>query len=709
MDATRGVLGRLGAAVVRRFRTVLVAAGLLCVLAAAFGGSALDSLAGGGYTPADSESNRTQHRLDAEFHGGTPNLILVATADRAVDSAGMALQQRIAGSDRVSWVTSFWSTSDPSLLSEDRHAALFLVRLGGGEDKALRSVRELVPEWRRAAPDLTLAVTGEAQINAEVNDRSEQDLLSAELLGAPIVALLLLLIFRTPLAALLPLVIGGVSVALTTAVLALLVQVTDVSLFALNVTTALGFGLAVDYSLFVVTRFREELEHGRSVDDAIAASTALAGRTVLFSALTVAVSIAALLVFPLYFLRSMAYAAIPVILIAAAASVLVLPALLRLTGRHLNRWDVLSRFVGPPRSSSEGWRRLANRVMRRPLLAGLPVIVLLVLLATPFLGVRFGLTDHRVMPADAQAHRAATLVERTFPAASRTSLEVVAPPSAAAALSTRDGVAAVVGPTGVYQDGTMVAPGQPTRSDGDTAWLTVTVPYAADDTRAQQLVTDLRAEPDVSVAGVPAMLVDTKESIVSRLPWALGLIVATTLVLLFLFTGSVLIPLKAILMNTLSLTASFGAAVYIFQEGHLRWLVGDFTVTGALEITTLVLMFCVAFGLSMDYEVFLLSRIRERYLTSGDNADAVATGLAKTGRLISAAAAVVAAVLLVLATSSLSLLKLLGVGLAIAVVVDAVLVRGILVPAFMRLLGAANWWAPGWLRTVHRKVGLRED
>ncbi len=708
MDPTRGLLGRLGAAVVRRFRTVLVLAGLLCVLAAAFGGTALDSLAGGGYTPADSESTRTQHRLDDEFRGGSPNLILVASADREVTTAGADLQRRIAGSDRVSWVNSYWSTQDPSLLSGDRTDALFLIRLAGEEDQALRSVRELVPQWRRAAPELTIAVTGEAQINAEVNDQSERDLVSAELLGAPIVALLLLLIFRTPLAALLPLAIGAASVALTTAVLALLVQVTEVSLFALNVTTALGFGLAVDYSLFVVTRFREELDRGRSVDDAIAASTALAGRTVLFSALTVAVSIAALLVFPLYFLRSMAYAAIPVVLVAAAATVIVLPALLRLTGRHLNRWDVLSRFVGPPRSSSEGWRRLANGVMRRPLLAGLPVIVLLVLLAAPFLNVQFGLTDHRVMPADAQAHRAATLVEQQFPEASKASLEVLAPPASAAALSTRDGVASVVGPTGVYRDGTAVAPGQPTRADGDTAWLTVVVSHAPDDTRAQQLVADLRGT-GAAVTGVTAMLVDTKESIVERLPWALGIIVATTLVLLFLFTGSVLIPVKAIVMNTLSLTASFGAAVYIFQEGHLRWLVGDFTVTGALEITTLVLMFCVAFGLSMDYEVFLLSRIRERFLDSGDNADAVATGLAKTGRLISAAAAVVAAVLLVLATSSLSLLKLLGVGLAIAVVVDAVLVRGVLVPAFMRLLGTANWWAPRWLRTVHRKVGLRED
>jgi putative drug exporter of the RND superfamily len=704
-DAPAGPLTRLAAAVVRRYRTVLVVAGLLCVLAAAFGGSALDAMSGGGYTPAGSPAATTQQRLADEFRGGAANLVLVATADEPLDGEPPALQDRLARDERVDWVDSYWSTGDPALLSDDKTSALFLVRLAGDETTILASTRALAPTL--TTPDVTVAATGDAQITVEVNDQSERDLVSAELIGAPVVALLLLLIFRTPLAALLPLVVGAASVALTTAVLAVLVQVTDVSLFALNVTTALGFRLAVDYSLFVVTRFREELDLGRPLDDAIAASTALAGRTVLFSALTVAVSIAALLVFPLYFLRSMAYAAIPVVLVAAAASVVVLPAMLRLTGRHLHRFDVLSRFVGPPRATSAGWRRLANAVMRRPVLTGLPVVVLLVLLAAPFLNVHFGLTDHRVLPADAPAHRAANLVAERFPDTTRPTLEVLDRGDTAAELSRFDGVAFVVGPSGGYQDGTAVSPGQPTRVAGGTTWLTVTTEHPADDERTERLVADLRAT-GADVTGGTAFLVDTKDSILSRLPLALGLIVAATLVLLFLFTGSVLIPVKAIVMNTLSLTASFGAAVYIFQEGHLRWLVGDFTVTGGLEMTTLVLMFCVAFGLSMDYEVFLLSRITEQYLATGDNTDAVATGLAKTGRIVSAAAAVVAAVLVVLATSGLTILKMLGVGLAIAVVVDAVLVRGILVPAFMRLLGRANWWAPAGLRAAHRRFGLRE-
>jgi RND superfamily putative drug exporter len=701
------VMRRLTRGAVRHYRKVLAIAGLLCVLAAVLGGTALDKLAGGGYFPADSPAARTQDRLVDDFHGGPPNLVIIATADRPIDTTEPTLQDRIAHDSRVDWVNSYWSTGDPALLSSDHRSALFLIRLTGDENTMLRSVREVVPEWRRAVPDLRLAVTGEAQTYEEVNDQSARDLVDAELIGAPIVLVLLLLIFRTPLAALLPVVVGAAAVALTTAVLALLVQITDVSVFALNVTTALGFGLAVDYSLFVVTRFREELDRGLGLDDAIVASTAIAGRTVLFSALTVAVSIAALLLFPLYFLRSMAYAAIPVILIGATASVTILPAMLRLTGRHINRWDLLSRFVGPPRSTSEGWRRLANAVMRRPVLTGLPVVIVLLLLAAPFLNVTFGLTDDRTMPVSAPARQANTLMAAKFPEASRPTLDVLSSSDTGAALSRRDGVIAVASPSALYHDGTAVAPGQPTRVTDGTTWLTVTVTYPLDDPRTQQLVRDIR-NTGADVTGTTALLIDTKSSITTRLPWAIGLIVVTTLVLLFLFTGSVLIPLKAIVVNTLSLTASFGAAVYIFQEGHLRWLVGDFTVTGSLELSTVLFMFCVAFGLSMDYEVFLLSRIREQFLAGGDNTAAVATGLAKTGRLISAAAAVVAAVLIALATSSLTILKMLGVGLAIAVIVDAVLVRGILVPAFMRLLGSANWWAPAWLRGVHERFGLRE-
>lgn len=424
--------------------------------------------------------------------------------------------------------------------------------------------------------------------------------------------------------------------------------------------------LVTDYSLFVVTRFREELDRGLSLDDAIVTSTAITGRTVLFSALTVAVSIAALLLFPLYFLRSMAYAAIPVILIGATASITLLPAMLRLTGRHINRWDLLSRFAGPPRSTSEGWRRLANTVMRRPVLTGLPVVIVLVLLATPFLNVTFGLTDDRTMPASAPARQATDLMAAKFPEASRPTRSAVPRGQRGHPVHTRRRTGGR-GPRRRLPRRSCHRT-RPTDPDFLGHHLADRHRLARRGRPTHRTTRPRPPDAGVEVTGATAMLIDTKSSITERLPWAIALIVATTLVLLFLFTGSVLIPLKAIVVNTLSLTASFGAAVYIFQ----------------------------------------LSRIHEQFLTTGDNTSAVATGLAKTGRLITAAAAVVAAVLIALATSSLTILKMLGVGLAIAVVVDAVVVRGILVPAFMRLLGSANWWAPRWLRGVHTRYGLRE-
>ncbi len=710
------LLGRLGAACASRARLVLVLAVLLAAPAAAAGAGVAGQLSGGGYTPPDSEAARTQQMPTARFAGGTPNMLLVAAAGD--QEAGIALHRALAEDPDVAWIRSPWVEPDPTLRSADGASVLAAVRLAGDEDRAQRTAPELMEQLRGEFPALNLRATGEAVVNAEVNAQSQRDLLLAELLGAPIVGLLLLLVFRTPVAALLPLAVGAVAVVLTLAVLVVVSALTPVSLFALNITTALGFGLAVDYSLFVVSRFREEVAAGAGTTAAIGHATATAGRTVLFSALTVALSLSALIAFPLYFLRSLAYAAIPVVLLGALATLVVLPALLRVAAPVLERGDVLRRWVGPARAESPGWARLARSVMRRPLLLGLPVAAVLVALAVPFADVRFGLTDHRVLPASAPSHAAAELVERDFPDAVRATVQVTVSDAGpmsvggyAQELSTRTGTVAVQAPGAVWVDGAAVAPGDPARADGSTSWLTVvggTDHYGA---AAEELVRDIRAGPapgPISVGGDTALLVDTKAALAERIPWAAGFIAVSTIVLLFLFTGSVVLPLKALMMNLLSLTASFGAMVFIFQEGHLQWLVGGFTPTGFLEVTVPVLMFCIAFGLSMDYEVFLLSRIREEHLAGADNTTAVAVGLSRTGRLVSAAALVVAAVLLVLATSSLSLLKLLGVGLALAVLVDAVLVRGVLVPAFMRLAGRANWWAPGPLVRLHRRIGLAE-
>lgn len=501
------LLARVGAGAARRFRAVLVLAALVCGAALALSAGVNDQLAGGGYTPSDSESAVAQRTLSERFQGGTPNLVLVAEPAAALDApetvdAARRLQQAVRDSGKADWVHSFWETGDPALVAPDGRAAMFAVRLSGEEDHAQRASRDLVPELQRDFPGLRLSATGEAQVNAEVNEQSQVDLVWAELLGAPLVGLLLLLVFRTPLAALLPLAIGAVSVTLTLAVLTLLTKVTDVSMFAMNITTALGFGLAVDYSLFIVTRYREELAAGRTMDEAIATSTAKAGRTVLFSAVTVAVSLAALLVFPLYFLRSLAYAALPVVLIAGIASIVVLPALLRLTGRHLARWDVLSRFIGPPRTEGPMWHRIATSVMRRPLLTSLPVIALLLVFAIPFADVRFGLTDERVLPPDAGSHRAATIVDERFPQAKQTTVEVLLTGAGsqeteryAQELSQREGVTGVQAPGAVYVEGAPVAPGQPARTSDETAWITMAVDHEPYDTAAEDLVRSVRAAP----------------------------------------------------------------------------------------------------------------------------------------------------------------------------------------------------------------------
>jgi putative drug exporter of the RND superfamily len=555
----------------------------------------------------------------------------------------------------------------------------------------------------------------------------------------------LLLVFGGAVAASLPLLVGLVAVLGTLAVLAAMVAFTDVSVFALNITTALGFGLAVDYGLFVVTRFREELDAGRPPHDAVRATVVSAGRTVLFSALTVAISLASLLVFPLYYLRSFAYAGIAVAALAATGAILVLPALLAVLGHRVDALPLRGLMArigggrgahrapvdtrgGRVRTGSGFWHRLATFVMRRPWPVVLVVVSLLLLLGAPFLRASFALPDDRLAPAASEAHQVAQALRVDYPALAADAAYVVAPrvPRAttrwtaveayAIALSRVPGVTRVEAMTGAYTRGHVVdVATRPdprfVARDGAATWFAVVTGVESYSSAGERLARDLRAVPAgfaVDVGGNAAHLVDTKATLRHGLPYALLVVGLSTLIVLFLFTGSVLVPVKAVVLNLLSLTATFGAMVWGFQDGHLRGLLGGFQLTNTLELTTPILMFCIAFGLSMDYEVFLLSRIKEEYDRTGDNTSAVALGLERTGRLITSAALIVIVVLLALATSSNTMLKLLGVGLALAVAVDATLVRGALVPAFMRLAGEANWWAPGPLRRLHARVGLTE-
>ncbi|WP_199896752.1 MMPL family transporter [Streptomyces niger] len=716
---------------------LLVAA--VTVAAAGFGSSVVEHLRNGGYTPEKSESARADRILADRFDAGAPNMVLLVSARlpvgyASVAEAGGALTRDAASRPGVVFAQSFWTTHDPSLRSENGRKALVLVKLAGDEDRATRTAKELVPELTGERGPIEVTVTGQAPVNHLLEKQSDEDLTRAELLAAPLTLLILLAAFGSLVAASLPMLVGVVSVVGTLAVLRLLAGFTDVSLFAMNVTTALGFGLAVDYSLFIVTRYREELARGREVREAIAESLRTAGRTVLFSALTVALSLAALLVFPVYFLQSLAYAGIAVVVLAALTSLLILPAILALIGRRIDRLDVFAplrrRFAGsgPGSAKASVWHRLVTGVMRRPVLAGTGVAALLVLLALPFGHARFGLTDDRILPRGSSAQLAAESVRSEFDRAATSPVTVVMPgldPRAeqreltdyARTLSQLPHTVRVDSAAGTWAEGERTAaPGAASaayaaRDDDRGTGLSVISDAGANSAQGEDHVRAVRQIPAPSpalVGGEAASLVDTKATLGDRLPWAAAVIAVSMFALLFLFTGSVVVPLKALVINLLSLTASFGAMVHVFQDGHLKWLVGDFVHTGQLEVTVPILMFCVAFGLSMDYTVFLLSRIREKYLVTSDNTRAVVFGIDHTGRLITAAALVVATVLAALATSQLSLLKLLGAGLALAVLVDATLVRGLLVPATMRLLGHANWWAPRPLRKLHDRTGLHD-
>jgi RND superfamily putative drug exporter len=737
-DPPPGPRAGLARRLVRHRIPVLLATLVVAAVAVPFAGGVAGRLSSGGFTDPAAQSAKAEEFLAERFGTGVPNLVLLARAPGSVDDpaaadAGRNLTGRVARMPGVLSAGSYWTTPDATpLKARNERSALVLVRLGGGEDEVRTTAKRLVPRFTGRQGVLRVSAAGPAQVAVEIQRHSEEDLLKAEAFAAPVVLLVLLLVFGSAVAAALPLLVGLLAVLGTFLVLRMLSTVTSVSVFATNITTALGLGLAIDYSLFIVTRYREELARGRGTTEAVAESVRTAGRTVLFSALTVALSLTALLVFPLYFLRSLACAGMAVVALAALAALVVLPAALALLGPRIDALDVrpplrrlFRRTARRDRDSGEEhrfWHRLATRVMRRPVLYAVGVVAVLVVLGLPFSRASFGLADDRVLPADAAAHRTAQQLREQFASRESAALSVVLPAvdatgsaqridAYAARLSGLPDVARVDTATGSYERGRRIAPAGPASArftaPGAT-WLSVVPsvePYSAAGTKlVQRLRTADRAPGAVFVGGEAAQLADTRDALASRTPEATLIIGGTTLLLLLLFTGSLLIPVKAVLLNLLSLTATFGAMVYVFQEGHLRWLVGDFTVTGMVNITIPVLMFCVAFGLSMDYEVFLISRIKEVYTETGDNTRAVAVGLERTGRLVTAAAALVAVVMIALATSGLTVLKLLGVGLALAVLMDATLVRGILVPAVMRLAGRANWWAPALLHRLHTRL-----
>jgi RND superfamily putative drug exporter len=710
-------------------RRLVVVLGLVAVVAAAvFGGGVASKLTNGGFTDPGSESATADRLLEEEFGTTEPNLVLLVTAgdvdEPDVVSAGMDLTSELGGEADIEEVVSYWSLGGAApLRSEDGGQALVLGRVTVDDTDLAERMEAIASDYTRSGL-INVAVGGSAEVFRQIQTTVEEDLATAEKFAFPVTLILLVLVFGTIVAAGLPLVVGGFAIVGTFLVLTILTGFTDVSVFALNLTTAMGLGLGIDYSLFVVSRYREELAIDGDAHAAACRTVVTAGRTVAFSGITVAISLAALLVFPLGFLRSFAYAGIAVVIIAALVAVVFLPALLAILGHRVDKLRIIRHRNS--RSTGEGfWHRMATFVMRRPARIAISVTLLLGILAVPFLDVELGLSDDRVLPADSTVRAVQDDIREGFGSREASALPVVATDLGildarlvdidgyATELSVVDGVARVDALTGSYIDGHQVlgATEMSERFRGeDATYLSVVPSVEPISLQGEALVRSIRDVDtpfDVFVGGGAAQLVDVKDGLFSRLPLALGIIGAVTFTLLFLMFGSILVPLKAILLNLLSLTATFGAMVWVFQEGHLADLLG-FTPTGTIEVTMPVLMFAVAFGLSMDYEVFLLSRIKEEYDLTGDNDQSVAVGLERTGPIVTAAALLLAVVLVAFGLSGVSTLKLFGFGMTLAVLVDATLVRATLVPAFMKLAGRANWWAPRPLARIHARFGSSE-
>ncbi|MGR6921646.1 MMPL family transporter [[Actinomadura] parvosata] len=702
----RPPLRRLGFFLARRHRLVLALALALLAGAGVLAAGAASGLSLARFEAPGSESDRAQRELAGRFGTGSPDMIFLVTArsgtvdDPAVEAAGRELTERAGRHEGVAESASYWTRGKPATLrSRDGRHALIVVRIPGDADHVRAEVLpRLVPEITRGGDLLTVRAGGGEEVFREAVPLARQDFVRAELVIFPLAFVLLWLYQRRAMAALVPILAGGYAMVLGLALLSGVLLFADVSTFALNLTLAMGLGLGIDYCLFVIQRFREETRRGADRAAAVAGAVEHAGRTVLFSGLTVASSLAVLFALPFDFLRSFAYAGIAVVAGGLVAAVIVLPAVLAaIGGAFLPRKPVPERADG-------FWHGLATRVMRRPLVFGGLATALLLVLASPFLGLRFGVADDRILPPEASSRQTQDVIRRSFPAEETDAIQLVSKGAAAgdvapyaASLSRLPGVAQVDSAAGSYAGGTRVGDGEPARFEGPGTWLSVVPSAAALADDPVRLVEAVRAVPppfEVLVGGYPAELSDYRSSVVDRLPLLLALMLAVTFAVLFLMTRSVVLPIKATLLNVLSLGVMFGAIVWIFQDGHLSGLLG-FTPTGTLDPSIPILMLCVAYGLSMDYEVFLLSRIKEEHDRTGDTESAVATGLQAGAPLITAAGGILALSFAAYATASVAFVQMLGVGMAVAVLVDATVIRAVLVPSLMRLAGPLNWWPRG--------------
>jgi RND superfamily putative drug exporter len=571
----------------------------------------------------------------------------------------------------------------------------------GNEDPFTPQGQELGAFFQKnydgAYDGLTLYAGGVGVISSAISKKIADDLKIAELISIPLTFILLAFVFGALAASAMPLIVGVAAILGAFFILYLFTLFTNVSIYALNLTTGMGLGLGIDYALLMVNRFREELHRGKNVEDSIVSTMGSAGKTVFYSGMTVLVTLLSLTFFPLPFLKSFGYAGVSVVALAVVGAILGLPPILALMGTKIDK-GVVRRSAITPKEDGR-WAQTARLVMKRPVAAVVLSLTILAIMAAPITNIKFSQGDSRMLPADNKAAVATALQAERFPGQTGNPIEIIIRNGSdnldeinlyAAKVKQVAGIVDVVPPLTIGKDVRLIA-------------YQEMLPRTPE---SQALIHDLRkinSPVGTLIGGVGADYTDSQDGIARTLPWALGWIIFSVLVLIFVFTGSIILPIKAVLLNFLSLGATMGVLTWVFIDGNLQWLVGSFTLTGTIDTSIVILIAVMVFGLSMDYELFLLSRIREEHLAGKSNVESVAVGLQRSARIITAAALILAVVFAAFVTSGVTSIKTMGFGVALAVLLDATIVRGLLVPALMRLLGERNWWAPQWMRrfTLH--------
>jgi RND superfamily putative drug exporter len=691
----------LGHLLVRRKKAALALFIIGIILSGVFGSLIFSRLDAGGYSDPKSDSYKVYEYLRDDLKINDPSVVVVVDAGRRevtspdVVQEAKSLEAKIASEEGVTKTLSYWSSGgEATLKSKDGRAGYILIYgeadAFSPESQSLGAVFQDKYEGKYGS--FTLYPGGVAVVGNAISEKIAADLKIAEIVSIPLTFILLAFVFGALAASAMPLIVGVAAIIGAFFILYLISLFTNVSVYALNLTTGMGLGLGIDYALLMVNRFREEIHHGKNVQDSIVTTMATAGKTVFYSGLTVLVTMVSLTFFPLPFLKSFGYAGVSVVALAVVGALFGLPPILALLGTKIDKGVIRKSSITPKEDGR--WAQTARFVMKRPTAVVILSLVILGILTAPIQNIKFAQGDSRMLPASNPAAIATALQADRFAGQTNNPVEIIVSNGADKTLEISkyskeiaavSGIVAVQPPQVIGQDVRLVA-------------FHSMLPRTPDAQKLIHDIRDLNAPDGTLVGGVAADYTDSQDGISKTLPWALGWIALSVFILIFIFTGSIILPIKAVLLNVLSLAATMGVLTWVFIDGHLQWLVGSFTLTGTLDTSIVILIAVVVFGLSMDYELFLLSRIREEHLAGKSNIEAVAVGLQRSARIITAAAVLLAVVFAAFVTSGVTSIKSMGFGVALAVILDATIVRALLVPALMRLFGERNWWAPKWMQ-----------